>query len=232
MLKKIGIFVVILIVGMLFMLPSGANPTDVMLDQQVELGVPGVFESVDLNQDGKAETLKFIMEIRAYQVGGFMVTANLEGLKNGHWLSLGTTAIPFDWSPDHKTVELNFNGGNIRKAKISGPYRVTVGLKQGDWELPSQVAGFSSKYSWDSFSFNGDVQSGEIKTLSAAKRAVETWAQFNSVKLGNLVATNYDYDHWQLDYKGNFSRNTTRFLVSPKGSIQLLTIKKQMVTNN
>jgi hypothetical protein len=43
--------------------------------------------------------------------------------------------------------------------------------------------------------------------------------------LGKLQGINYNYDHWQLDYKESFGR-ILRFLVNSKGSVELLKIKK------
>lgn len=225
MLKKIFIALVVLTVLMMFMIPSGANPTEVVLDQQVELEIPGNFSLVDSNHDQLAEELKFIIGMKAYQEGQFIVTGNLEGMKSGHWVALGTTVVPFSWAPDNRFIELTFHSGNIRKQRLSGPFRVTIGLKSGNWELPAQVVGFSPKYNWNIFSSEGEVETGDITTISKAKRAVETWAAYKDIKLGKLLGINYNYDQWQLDYKENFGR-ITRFLVSSKGSVELLKIKK------
>jgi hypothetical protein len=225
LLKKILVASAILIVLMMFMIPTGAAPTEVVLDQQVELEVPGNFSLLDADHDQLAETVKFSLALKSYQEGQFIVTGNLEAMKNGRWVAVGTTVVPFTWSPDHQLIELNFHAGNIRKQKISGPYRVTVALKSGDWELPAQVAGFSPKYDWKIFSNTGDLKVGEITTLSKAKRAVETWAAYKDIRLGKLQDVDYDYDHWQLDYKESFGR-VTRFLVSSKGSVEVLKIKK------
>lgn len=225
MTKKILIASALLIVLMMFMIPSGAAPTEVVLDQQVELEVPGSFNLVDSNHDKLIEEIQFNIGLKAYQEGQFFVTGNLEAMKNGHWVAVGTTVLPFVWSPTHRLIQLTFHTGNIQKQQLSGPYRVCLGLKAGDWELPAQVAGFSPKYNWDIFSSAGEVEVGEISTLSKAKRAVEIWASYKDIKLGKLEGINYNYDHWQLDYKERFGR-TFRFLVSSKGSVELMKIKK------
>jgi hypothetical protein len=223
--KKIFIASAILIVLMMFMIPSGAAPTEVVLDQQVELQVPGSFSLIDTNHDNLAEELQFNLEMKAYQEGQFIVTGNLEAMKNGHWVAVGTTVLPFMWSPNNRLITLVFHAGNIKQQRLSGPYRVIVALKAGDWELPAQVAGFSPKYNWNQFSGDDEVEVGEISTLSKAKRAVETWAAYKDIKLGKLEGINYDYDHWQLDYKQSFGR-VMRFMVSSKGSVELMKIKK------
>jgi hypothetical protein len=217
------IFLVMIIIFLVFFIPSIAEPTDVALDQQVELGVPGVFRLVDTDQDRKAESLQFSFEIKAYREGNFIVSGNLEGMKNGHWVALGTTVIPFQWSPKATTVELNFMAGNIVKYKISGPYRVMIGLKEGGWELPLQIAGFSAQYSWKDFSNAGAVTKGEITTMSEAKTAAETWARFQALNPGKLREISYNYDRWQLDYQRQ-SGEIMRFLVSPQGTVELLRI--------
>lgn len=231
MTKKILIASAILIVLMMFMIPSGAAPTEVVLDQQVELEVPGSFELVDTNHDKLAEEVQFNIGLKAYQEGQFIVTGNLEAMKNGHWVAVGTTVLPFVWSPTHRLIQLTFHAGNIQKEQLSGPYRVTVGLKAGDWELPAQVAGFSPKYDWNIFSSSGEVEVGDISTVSKAKRAVEIWAAYKDIKLGKLEGIDYNYDHWQLDYKEKFGR-TFRFLVSSKGSVELMKIQKTAPVGN
>jgi hypothetical protein len=223
--KKILVASAILIVLMMFLIPTGAAPTEVVLDQQVELDIPGSFSLVDNNHDKLAEELQFNLGIQTYQEGQFIVTGNLEAKKSGHWVAVGTTVLPFMWSPDNRTIELTFHAGNIKKQKIPGPYRVTIAIKTANWELPAQVAGFSPKYDWEIFSSEGEVEIGEISTLSKAKRAVETWAAYQDIKLGKLQGINYDYDHWQLDYKERFGR-VMRFMVSSKGSVELMKIKK------
>ncbi len=225
MLKKILVASAVLVVLMMFMIPSGADPTDVVLDQQVELELPGTFELIDANHDESAEELRFKLGMKTYQEGKFIVTGNLEASKNGHWVAVETTVVPFEWSPEHKSMELVFQSGSIRKQRLSGPYRVSLSLKAGSWELPMQVVGFSPKYNWRSFSSEDKDVDGEITNVSNAKRAVETWAQYKNIKLGKLIGVNYNYDRWQLDYKERFGK-IIRFLVSPKGSVELLKINK------
>lgn len=221
--KKILIFVVVIIIFMTVLIPSIAEPTDVALDQQVELGVPGTFSRVDADQDRKAEALKFRLEIKAYREGDFLVSANLEGMKNGHWVALATTVVPFQWSPKNTILELQFMAANMVKHKISGPYRVILSLKDGGLELPAQIAGFSPKYAWKDFSGTGAFTSGEINTMTEAKIAAETWARFRSLDPGNLTGISYNYDRWQVDYRKQ-SGEIMRFLVSPAGRVELMRI--------
>ncbi len=221
--KKILIFVVFIIIFMAVLIPSIAEPTDVVLDQQVELGVPGTFNLVDADEDRKAESLKFRLEIKAYREGDFLVSGNLEGMKNGHWIALATTVVPFQWSPKNTMLELEFMADNIVKYKVPGPYRVTLSLKDGEMELPAQIAGFSQKYAWKDFSGAGTITSGEINTMNAAKTAAETWARFQSFDPGNLTGISYNYDRWQLDYRKQ-SGEVTRFLVSPEGKVEMMRI--------
>ncbi|HEX7715005.1 MAG TPA: hypothetical protein VF531_13410 [Bacillota bacterium] len=224
MFKKILVFGTLIIIFIALMTPSGADPTDVALDQQVELGVPGTFELVDNNQDQKAEAIQFKLTLKAYREGNFIVTGNLEGNRNGDWVALATTVIPFQWSPDHNQLELKFLAGNILKYKISGPYRVVLSLKEGDWELPAQVVGFSPKYSLSTFSNATTVNSGSITTISQAQRAAETWADFQNISLGELKQVNYNYDRWELEYRGR-SGEALRFLITPQGKVELMRIK-------
>lgn len=224
MFKKILIFGTLIIIFITLMTPGGADPTDVALDQQVELEVPGTFEVIDDNQDQKAEAIRFKLALKAYREGNFIVTGNLEGNRNGEWVALATTVVPFQWSPDHNQLELKFLAGNILKYKIPGPYRVVLSLKEGDWELPAQVVGFSPKYSLSTFSNALAVNSGTITTISQAQRAAETWAGFQNIRLGELKRVNYNYDRWELEYKGR-SGETLRFLITPRGKVELMRIK-------
>ncbi len=224
MIKKVLLIGIVLGITVFLMIPSGAAPTDIVLDQQVELMVPGTFELIDADRDGKADEISFRLDIQAYREGDFVITGNLEGMRSGNWVSLGTTALPFQWSPDHKTVILTFPADNIVKYQISGPYRVTLGLKDGDFELPLQVVGFSAKYSYDRFQSGGINISGEISTISKAKRAAETWAAYQAVKLGKFLGANYNYDHWQVEYRDRYSSKIWRFVVSPDGNVEALKI--------
>jgi hypothetical protein len=224
LLKKTLVIMIVLIISLMFIIPSGAGPAEVVLDQPVELVIPGTFALVDENHDQKAEALKFILALKAYREGQFIVTGNLEGMKNGQWVAVGTTVVPFQWTPEHSEVELTFHAGNIKKLMISGPYRISVGLKQEDWELPEQIAGFSPKYSYQDFGSEGSLNHGAITTLSEAKRAAETWARYKAIKLGKLMGIYYDYDQWQVNYQTG-SNGILRFLVSPRGSVEMLKIK-------
>lgn len=221
--KKILIFVGVVVIFMAVLIPTIADPGEVALDQQVELGVPGTFSVIDEDRDRKAEGLKFHLEIKAYREGNFLVSANLEGMKNGHWVALATTVVPFQWSPDNRILELQFMAGNIVKYKISGPYRVTLSLKDDGLELTGQIAGFSPKYRWKDFSVTGTLASGKINTMTQAKAAVETWARIQSLEPGNLTGIGFNYDRWQLDYRKQ-SGEILRFLVSPEGKVELMRI--------
>ena len=223
MLKKILVLIAVLSISLLFMIPSDATPSDVMLDQQVELMIPGSFELVDTNNDRKVEVVRFTMAMKAYQEGQFIVTGNLEGMKNGNWQALATTAAPIDWSPENNRITLDFHPGEIGKLKISGPYRVSIALKKDDWQLESQIAGFSPKYKWSIFNGEAGV-AGEISTSAMAKETAETWAQYNKIKLGKLLKIIYNYDHWQVDYNGGLGSKVLRFLVSPSGAVKLMKI--------
>ena len=224
LIKKILLIGIVLGIFAFLMIPSGAAPQDVVLDQQVGLMVPGKFELVDLNHDHLYEGINFQVEIQSYHESNFIVTGNLEGMKNGSWVSLNTTVIPFQWSPNNKTVLLNFKIDNIKKYKISGPFRVTMRLKDGNWELPEQVVGFSPKYTPDTFSIQSSNSQGTISTVAKARRAVETWAAYQSMKLGSFLGVSYNYDHWQVEYQEKSSPKIWQFVVSPEGSVQLLKI--------
>lgn len=226
MIKKILIIGVVIGISLFFILPSDANQDEVILDEQVQLMLPGVFELIDADQDQKAESIVFKLDIQAYREGDFVVTGNLEGQKKGEWLGLATTVKPFKWSPDNSRIELTFSTGNIQKYKISGPYRVNISLKEGDWVLPEQVAGFSPEYSWDSFETAVAAGNGEVKSLSEAERAAQTWAEYNSIKLGKLIDIDYNYDRWQVDYQAGRGDSVLRFLVDPQGRVKMLRISE------
>lgn len=227
MLKKILIIGVVMGISLLFILPSDANQDDVILDDQVELMLPGVFRLVDADQDQKAESIVFELEIKAYREGDFLITGNLEGQKKGEWLGLATTVIPFKWSPENTKIELTFATGNIQKYKISGPYRINISLKEGNWVLPEQVAGFSPEYKWDSFETQVATGKGEVGSISEAERAAQTWAEYNSIELGKLIDINYNYDSWQVDYRTRRGDSILRFLVNPQGLVKMLKISKR-----
>jgi hypothetical protein len=227
LIKKILIIGVAIGISLLFILPSDANQDEVILDEQVQLMLPGIFEVVDVDQDQKPEAIVFKLDVQAYREGDFVVTGNLEGQKKGEWLGLATTVTPFKWSPQNTQIKLTFTAGNIQKYKISGPYRVNISLKEGDWVLPEQVAGFSPEYPWDSFEATVATGNGEVKSISEAERAAQTWAEFNSIKLGKLIDIDYNYDRWQVDYQSDRGEDSVlRFLVDRQGRVKMLEISK------
>ncbi len=211
-------------VCLMLIIPSNATPDEVILDDQVELMVPGSFELVDTDHDQKAESIKFKIDIKAYREGDFIITGNLEGMKKGEWLGLATTVAPFKWSPQNSQVELTFSTADIQKYQISGPYRVSIGLKEDSWVLPEQIAGFSQKYPWDSFEETITVGDGDVKTLSEAQRAAQTWAEYNSIELGKLINIDYNYDNWLVDFKARRGGSILRFLVNQQGLVKMVKI--------
>ncbi len=227
MIKKIMIIGIVMGICLMVIIPSDATPDEVILDDQVELSIPGTFELIDADQDRKGESVKFKLEIKAYREGNFIVTGNLEGKKKGEWLGLATTVIPFKWSPDNSVIEMTFATGKIQKYQISGPYRVNISLKDGNWVLPEQVAGFSPEYSWKDFEDAPTAGNGEVKTLSEAERAAQTWAEYHSVELGKLIDIDYNYDKWQVDYQAPQGDSILRFLVGPQGIVKMMKIAKR-----
>lgn len=225
LLRKICIIAIVLTVLLLLMMPSGATPSEVVLDQQVELAVPGSFALFDSDRNQQPDKLQFTINLNSYQEGDFIVVGNLEGMRGSNWVALGTTVIPYRWKPDHQTIQLFFHTDSIRKYRISGPYRVSISLKSGDWELPAQVAGFSPKYAWQQFKDDVAAANGSVNSISVAKRMVEAWAEIQKVKLGNLVDASYDYDRWQLDYQARNSDQIIRMQVSPRGAVSVLRIR-------
>jgi hypothetical protein len=151
MLKKIMVFLIILTVAVMFVIPINADPTDVVLDQQVTLVIPARFTLVDQNNDQQPEAIKAQLQVRSYREGDFTITGKLEAKHNGVWTEVGTTTKPFLWTTTNDTAELIFSSGLIRQRKLSGSYRVSASLRDGDWELPLQVVGFTPKYRWNSF---------------------------------------------------------------------------------
>jgi hypothetical protein len=228
MFKKVVVFFVVLCVAVMFVIPINADPTDTVLDQQVTLAVPGEFELFDSDRDQRAEAIKVKIRINAYREGDFIVTGKLEGMQEGSWTEVGTSVIPFRWSQDHDTAELLFYPDRIRRNRISGPFRASISLKEDGWELPLQVIGFSSDYSWDAFEANQRILSpGKITDPAQAKRVAEAWAGVKSIKLGKLLKIRFDYDRWNLDYQNKRIGGIIRFVISPQGQVDLLKIKPE-----
>ncbi|HEX3044687.1 MAG TPA: hypothetical protein VHY08_08015 [Bacillota bacterium] len=228
MLRKIISLCIVLLLGLVVMSPGKAY-LDSAENRQVELAVPGTFVLQDPDDDQKAEFIKFQLSINAYRERNLIVTGNLEGIRNGSWVALGTTVIPFDWSAESRRIELIFSVDQMIKYQIFGPFRVNVGLKEGQWETPPQVAGFSQKYQPGDFEKAEEIkfknQPGEISTISQAQRAVETWAQYQGIELGVLKEVFYNYDQWQCDYQTK-SGAMVRFLIEPRGLVRLFKIRR------
>jgi hypothetical protein len=224
--KKVVVLFIVLSIAVMFVIPINADPTDTVLDQQVTLAVPGDFELVDGDRDQYAEAIKVKIRINAYREGDFIVTGKLEGMQDGSWTEVGTSVVPFRWSQDHDTAELLFYPDRIRRNRISGPFRASISLREGEWELPLQVIGFSTDYAWDAFEANQRILSaGKITNPAQAKRVAEAWAGLKSIKLGKLLKIRFDYDRWNLDYQYKKFGGIIRFVISPQGQVDLLKIK-------
>lgn len=232
MLKRISIFGVLLLTAFLWIAPIEADPADVRLAQQIQLGLPGSFQLIDADQNGKAEAIEFTISLQAYQEGRFIVSGNLEAVRDGAWIAVATTVIDYEWRPNAAPITLTFSPGEIIKHQLNGAYRVNLSLKQGDWVLPQQVTGFSPEYSWENFenkeTIPAKLANQPIGSTAEAKRAAEWWASFNSLKLGEFLGVNYDYDTWAVNYRdpGNNER-ILRFLVAPDGTVKLLKINSR-----
>lgn len=147
MFKKILVLMVMLTVVMLLVVPIHADPADIVLDQQVTLAVPASLELVDADRDGRVEAVRVKVKINNYREGNFTVTGKLETMLEEGWTEIDRIQTVFQWSPDHDVVELSFSPGLLRKEKLSGPYRASISLKEGEWELPMQVVGVSPQSS-------------------------------------------------------------------------------------
>jgi hypothetical protein len=229
LIKRISIFLIVLSVAFVFIAPIGADPSDVTIDQQVELEVPGKFQLVDNDQNGKAEAINFSLKFTSYREGKFIATANLEANKAGEWTTVATTVIPCQWNPNNNQIKVTFQPGNIIKEQLNGAYRVNLSLKEGGWILPQQVVGFSEDYAWNEFE-NKDTaithDSTGIASSAEAKRAAEQWAALNQLKLGEFLGVEYNYDTWNVEFhQGKHNDQILRFLVSPEGNIRLLKIR-------
>lgn len=227
--KRIIIFFIVLSVAFIFVAPIGADPSDVIIDQQVELAVPGKFELHDQDQNGKAESIDFTIGVSSYREGNFVVTANLEANHDGEWVTVATTVTPYQWKPDQKEIKVTFHPGNIIKGQFDGAYRVNLSLKEGNWILPQQVVGFSPEYTWTTFE-NKDTSdftdTEEIASSAEAKRAAEEWAELNQLKLGKFLGIQYNYDAWQVEFEpAKWQDRVLRFIVTPEGDIRLLKIR-------
>lgn len=225
LIRKYIIFVLGLAVAFFFVVPIGADPSDVVLDQEVQLAVPGVFQTVDADKNGKAEAIEFRITIKSNREGNFTLTATLEAQDDGEWIPVATTVNSFQWTFQNYEAKMVFYPEKIIEKQLDGPYRVSVALKEGNWGLPEQVAGFSDKYTWQMFEDKKAVDpvAEGIATSADAKRAAETWAELNQIKLGEFVGVSYDYDTWQVDFKPKrWNGWLYRFLVHADGGVKLL----------
>lgn len=230
MFKRVSVFALILVVTCMMLVPISADPADALLAQEIQVEVPGEFEIIDEDGNGKAEEVKFTVGINAYQATTLRLTANLEGLVQGVWTPLATSVSSFEWSTDNTRAILVFYPTKLIETEYEGTLRVNLAVAEGDWSLPSQVVGFSSEYSWKQFEVATAVNqeadpSEKILTSAAAKRAAETWAEFNDLDLGRLIKISYDYDQWQVEYEQpDADEGLIRLLVQADGKVRMLKI--------
>ncbi|HOP74692.1 MAG TPA: hypothetical protein PLC07_06505 [Bacillota bacterium] len=223
--RRYIIFTFVLIVALFLVVPIGADPSDVVLDQEVQLEVPGAFKTVDADGNGKAEAIEFTIAIKSYREGNFTLTATLEAQEGADWVPIATTVDSFKWTAKNNVAKVVFYPSKLIEKKLNGPYRVSVALKEGNWGLPEQVAGFTEQYTWQMFEDKGVMDETAIGIASSAdaKRAAEMWASLNKIELGEFVGVSYDYDTWQVDFKPKrWNGWLYRFLVHADGQVRFL----------
>jgi hypothetical protein len=186
----------------------------------VVLNNSGQFISVDLDRNGQPDQLGYKIKALTNQPGEVWVSGELQSLVDGEWFTINYTAVPFEWDKGEHTATLQFYGGELRRLRADGPFRILVGVRQGLWEKDNQVTDISTRFPWDEWQ-TSDIAAadGPVTRASMANGLAEAWAKKEHKELGALTDKTFTFDRWRMDYTGTAQDPPRRLWVDPSGEI-------------
>jgi|GEM_PF-1015390 len=159
---------------------------------------------------------------------GFWLCGELQAVIDGEWQTIAYSGRQFCGTDVFRqnsphTVgdsSLSFYGGEIRRLKVNGPFRLLVKVKGVGFE-EQRMLGFSPSYQYTDFEASDLVWTqGEIKRISEVVKFVAKWAKTQGIPLGDLEEVTYNFDRWRLDYQGLSAVHAKRVWVEPGGEIR------------
>jgi len=192
------------------------------------------FSLADIDQDSIPDHLTYTLQLaRASTEGRFWLCGELQALINGGWQPIAYTGCYF---PDTSRVEkpatqnsttatLYFYGGEIKRLKVNGPFRLLVKMKGLGVEEKETIA-FSPAYKHSEFEESNLVWvQGRKEKIATVVETVKSWALEQNLSLGTLAEVTYNFDRWRLDYQGTSTVKAKRIWVDPGGEISWVNIE-------
>jgi hypothetical protein len=180
----------------------------------------GRFYTVDLDHNGQPDQLGYQIKATAHQPGEVWISGELQSLVGGEWFTINYTSVPFVWEKGKYTATLQFYGGEFKRLRTDGPFRIRVGVRQGLWEKDNEIIDISPQFPWDEWQAS-DVAAvnGPVTRASIANGLAMEWAKKQQMDLGVLTAKTFAFDRWRMDYTGTAQEPPRRLWVDPNGEI-------------
>ncbi|HEY8345383.1 MAG TPA: hypothetical protein VIL66_09380 [Bacillota bacterium] len=192
------------------------------------------FALADIDQNTIPDHLTYTVQLDHASIDGqFWLCGELQALINGQWQTIAYTGCHF---PDAGQVEksahqnsstatLYFYGGEIKRLKVDGPFRLLVKMKGVGVEERETIA-FSPSYKHSEFEESNLVWvQGRKEKISTVVETVKRWALEQNLSLGILTEVTYNFDRWRLDYQGTSTVKAKRVWVDPGGEISWVNIE-------
>lgn len=214
---------VLFVISFLFCLGFSGPAFGFEADSQqapVVLEQAGHFIQADLDRNGSPDQLAYTIKGLVNQPGEVWLSGELQSLVDGTWFTINYTAAPFEWSKGEQTGTIYFYGGEFRRLRADGPFRILVGVRKGLWEADHQTVDLSQQYPWDSWQASDLVKAdGPVTRATEAQQLAEGWAEKQHKDLGAMMDKTYVFDRWRMDFSGTALQPSRRLWVDPSGEI-------------
>lgn len=224
--KHPGYYLVLLIVIQLllvFSLHLLARGED--LPNYSNASVSGNFQLVDADGNSIPDHLSYSVRTDNYSEGMVWLCGELQAMINGQWQTIDYTARGFNGFRQGEELTLYFYGGEIKRLRINGPFRILVQIKGVDLNLSGSEV-LSPAYHYGEFEASDVVlYNGQSRLISEVLNTVQQWALQNGLEIGPLEVATFNFDRWRFDFQGNFRVPARRVWVSPTGEINWAEIK-------
>jgi|SRR5690554_173417 len=204
------------ILGVFILHPVTGSPED----EEIYLALPGRFFLEDVDQNQIPDHLGFSVLVNGEYAGKtFWLCGELQALVGRKWQTVAYTTKEFPWPGGPMEAAIYFYGGEIRRLKQEGPFRLQLQLKGVNVER-QEFAGFSPSYHYRSFEHSDVVLTGgkTVKTSEVVAK-VGNWAERNGLVLGEMTEIAFTFDRWRLDFEGTRREPPCRVWVEPGGEI-------------
>ncbi len=204
------------VLGILFLHPVTGSPED----GGIYMALPGRFFLVDADENRIPDHLGFSVWVNGEYAGDkFWLCGELQAMVGRKWQTVAYTAKEFSWPGEPVEAVIYFYGGEIKRLKQNGPFRLQLQLKGVNVEQ-QEFAGFSPSYQYRSFERSDLVLTGgKAVRTSEVVAGVEQWAKRNGMVLGDLEEITFSFDRWRLDFAGTRREPPRRVWVESGGEI-------------